>query len=118
MPARRRRNEQFYLLWPACLLLAGIARSKKVAALLILAVPAIRVVCHLLWPSVGMERELLMFHDRVDTLMTGCAAAMFYEKLQFRWRWAPAVGLFLFVVSLYLDVGFEGRYVLSPDLNR
>ena len=110
-------EEQFYLLWPACLALAGLVKSKKVAVSLILASPAIRVVCHLLFPSLGMQRELMMFHMRMDSLMTGCALAIFYERLQFKCRWTLPAAIFLFVVSPYLGEYLHGYYQLPFGLS-
>jgi peptidoglycan/LPS O-acetylase OafA/YrhL len=109
-------EEQFYLLWPACLALAGAAKSKKVAVALIVASPAIRVACHLLMPDLGVERESVMFHMRMDGVLTGCVLAMFYEHLQFKWRWTLPAAIFLFVVSPYLDVRFHGYYKLPLGL--
>jgi peptidoglycan/LPS O-acetylase OafA/YrhL len=108
-------EEQFYLLWPACLALAGIAKSRKAAVALIAAAPAVRIVCHLLLANVGWQ-EQHMFHMRMDSLMIGCAAAMFYDQLQlkqFKWKWAAPTALFLFVVSPYLVTQFHG-YDLLP----
>ena len=110
-------EEQFYLLWPACLALAGLVKSKKVAVALVLASPAIRVVSHLLFPRVGMDRELMMFHIRIDSLMTGCAMAIFYEHLQFKWRWTLPAAIFLFVVSPYLADHLHGYYALPFGLS-
>jgi peptidoglycan/LPS O-acetylase OafA/YrhL len=105
-------EEQFYLLWPACLAWAGLVKSKKVAGALMLASPAIRVVCHFLFPSLGMQRELMMFHMCLDSLMTGCAMAIFYQHLQFKWRWTLPAAIFLFVVSPYLADHLHGYYEL------
>ena len=104
-------EEQFYFLWPACLALAGLAKSGKIAVALIVASPAVRVVCHLLLPNVGWQ-EQLMFHMRMDSLMIGCAVALFYEHLQFKWRWIAPAAIFLFVLSPYLRTRFHGYYLL------
>jgi peptidoglycan/LPS O-acetylase OafA/YrhL len=104
-------EEQFYLLWPACLVFAGIARSKKLAMLLIVAAPAIRVASHLLFPGIGWQ-EQLMFHMRMDGLMIGCALALFEEKLQLSWQFIVPVAAFLFMVSPYLITRLHGYYRL------
>jgi peptidoglycan/LPS O-acetylase OafA/YrhL len=104
-------EEQFYLLWPACLAWAGLARSRKVAVALIAAAPAIRILCHVLLPNVGWQ-EQHMFHMRVDSLMIGCAAAMFYDQLHFKWKWVGPAMIFLFVGSPYLLTRFHGYYLL------
>ena len=53
-----------------------------------------------------------MFHMRMDNLMIGCAAAMFCDQLQFKWKWVAPVIIFLFVVSPYLVTQFHGYYLL------
>jgi peptidoglycan/LPS O-acetylase OafA/YrhL len=104
-------EEQFYLLWPACLALAGLAKSKRLAVALIIASPAIRTVCHLLLPHVGWQ-EQLMFHMRMDSLMMGCAVALFYDQLQVKWTWITPAAIFLFVLSPYLTTRLHGYYLL------
>jgi peptidoglycan/LPS O-acetylase OafA/YrhL len=99
------------VLWPACLALAGISKSKRMAIVLILAGPAVRVLCHLLLPHVGWQKQL-MFHMRIDGLMTGCALALFYDRLYFKWKWVAPAALFLFVLSPYLITRLHGYYLL------
>jgi peptidoglycan/LPS O-acetylase OafA/YrhL len=104
-------EEQFYLLWPVCLALAGISRSKRVALTLICAAPLIRISCHLILPAFGW-REQLMFHMRVDGLMMGCALALFDKQLAFKWNWVWPAALILFVLSPYLITRWHGYYLL------
>ena len=104
-------EEQFYLLWPACLVLAGVSRSKKIALTLICAAPLIRVACHFLLPTVGW-REQWMFHMRIDGLMMGCVLALFYKQLAFKWNWVWPAAFFLFVLSPYLITRLHGYYLL------
>ena len=104
-------EEQFYLLWPACLALAGLAKSGKAAVALIVASPAIRIACHGLLPDVGWQ-EQLMFHMRMDSLMIGCAVALFYDRLQINWTWVVPAAIFLFGLSPYLTTRLHGYYLL------
>jgi len=104
-------EEQFYLLWPACLALAGRSRSGRVALALIAAAPAIRMACHLVLPHVGWQ-EQLMFHMRMDSLMTGCVVALFYDRLRVKWTWVAPAAIFLFVLSPYLTTRLHGYYLL------
>ncbi|MFT3915091.1 MAG: acyltransferase [Anaeromyxobacteraceae bacterium] len=65
-------EEQFYLLWPATLAVAG-RRGVRVALLVLLASPVIRSVHHLLSP---WESLSFMFHARMDALAVGCLVAL------------------------------------------
>jgi peptidoglycan/LPS O-acetylase OafA/YrhL len=78
-------EEQFYLLWQACLVLAGIAKSRRLAVALILGAPIIRVTSHLLFPNMGWQ-EQLMLHMQIDGLMISCSLALFYEKVPPSWK--------------------------------
>jgi peptidoglycan/LPS O-acetylase OafA/YrhL len=53
-----------------------------------------------------------MFHMRIDGLMMGCALALFYNQLAFKWNWVWPATLFLFVVSPYLVTRLHGYYLL------
>ena len=53
-----------------------------------------------------------MFHMRMDSLMIGCVVALFYDKLQFKWKWVGTATIFLFVVSPYLITRLHGYYLL------
>lgn len=67
-------EEQFYLLWPAVLLLLGVKRGWWAAASVILLAPLIRLGLFMLWPSradgVGHQFETV-----ADALATGCLLA-------------------------------------------
>ena len=104
-------EEQFYLLWPACLALAGLTKSKRAALTVIVAAPVVRIICHLLLPHLGWQ-EQLMFHMRMDSLMIGCAVALFYDRLQIKWTWVVPAAIFLFVVSPFLITRLHGYYLL------
>lgn len=73
-------EEQFYLLWPAALILAGVTRSVWVAAAVVLAVPLIRLVEWNFVPSAafGVGHR---FETIADTIAIGCVLACTRELL-------------------------------------
>ena len=113
-------EEQFYLLWPAALVLIGRRRSFWIASGLIIAAPAIRVLSHVLLTRKLGPIENFMFHMRVDSLMFGCALAMVYKNPRFariaerilKWPGMLAALVFFFLVSGYLNQRFQGYYML------
>ena len=78
-------EEQFYLLWPAALILAGRRKSIGLATILIAVCPLIRIGCYCLFPNQRHQIEF-WFHTRMDSLMFGCLLALVagtngYQKL-------------------------------------
>jgi peptidoglycan/LPS O-acetylase OafA/YrhL len=111
-------EEQFYLLWPACLACFGTRRARNMAIGLIALAPLIRIVSHMyLTPNWGFA-EGLTFHNRIDGLMLGCVLAILESepKLCERYRQllhpaAAAVAVvFLLVVSPTLTGIFDRFY--------
>ncbi|WP_438003411.1 acyltransferase [Sorangium sp. So ce321] len=76
-------EEQFYLLWPAAIVLAGFRRGLAIAALAMLAAPLARVATYLAFPAAraGIGET---FPTVVDALAAGCALALARDAL---WRW-------------------------------
>lgn len=112
-------EEQFYLLWPLALVLLKPRRAAMLAGLLIMAAPVLRVLTYFLFPAARSHVPIMM-HTRVDALMFGCLAALWYEDESFQ-RWmrrlyqmgAPLLAvLFLLTVSPFLADRFEGKYLL------
>jgi peptidoglycan/LPS O-acetylase OafA/YrhL len=68
-------EEQFYLLWPAALLLAGIRRGVWVAGAAMVLAPVARVV---VWIFIPVERHLVgeVFPAICDSIAVGCLLAM------------------------------------------
>lgn len=78
-------EEQFYLLWPAALLLLGVRRGWKAAVLVLLLSPFIRLGIFHLWPS-RAEGVGHQFETVADAIATGCVLAC-----QTAWpQWARA----------------------------
>jgi peptidoglycan/LPS O-acetylase OafA/YrhL len=114
-------EEQFYLLWPAALVLLGRRKSLWTALAIIVAAPAIRVLSHVMITGKLGSIENYMFHMRVDSLMFGCALAMVYKSPKFagitqrtlKWQgMLVALGFFLFV-SGYLNQRFQAYYMYT-----
>ena len=106
-------EEQFYLVWPIILLLAGIARSKKFAIAAILLCPAMRTFC---WYA-GVNRDLVFrrFDLVADSLAIGCLLAL--ERDAFRnsaiWkRWKPSA---VIVAAAFVVVGWSLAHRLWPE---
>lgn len=111
-------EEQFYVLWPAALLLLGRRRATKVAITLLFASPLVRVATHFA-PLPGYWDEFVL-HSRLDGLMIGCCAALLRDEAWFeRWRHrlaSPAAAgtgtMVALVLSPLLTYAFRGRYMV------
>jgi peptidoglycan/LPS O-acetylase OafA/YrhL len=68
-------EEQFYLLWPAVLLLAGPRRALWAAAALIVAAPTLRIAYFYLYPDLIPYEVGYRFETVGDALATGCLLA-------------------------------------------
>lgn len=99
-------EEQFYLLWPAVILLAKPRRSLKIAMWVVLLAPVMRAVMAF---GFGASTTSLTRHFQAvsDALATGCLLAGFYNWLGTqRWYmsisgkpWIPAAAGFLLALS-------------------
>lgn len=75
-------EEQFYLVWPPCLVFLGKEKSRYLAVACIAFSPLLRLATYVLAPSLrGMVP--VMLHTRLDTIMFGCAIALFWDEPQF-----------------------------------
>jgi peptidoglycan/LPS O-acetylase OafA/YrhL len=116
-------EEQFYLLWPAALLLLGAKKGIKLATWLILLSPLSRIVTYYLAPH---HRALVgaMLHSGLDSIMFGCLLALLWHNSRFnefvrpliRGRVAALSGLFVLVLSPILQAHFRGSYSLVVGL--
>jgi len=113
-------EEQFYLLWPAALLLLGKRKAIYLAGFLILISPWSRLVTYFVLAPEHRAVVDRMFHSSIDTIMFGCLLALFWQNDRFHrllrigtnsWSMAGAV-FFLFLVDPLLDMRFRGSYSL------
>lgn len=112
-------EEQFYLLWPLCLLTLDERNQTRLAIAIIVLSPFLRVAIYFWQPSVR-GRIPVMLHTRADTLMFGCLLALVLarpngEAALRRFvarRFHYAATLFILFVSPLLEQRFQGAYIL------
>ena len=119
-------EEQFYVLWPAVLLLV-LARSGRVGAtwiaiVLIVLAPLFRVLTHLTEIPYLAHRLYYMLHTRVDSLMFGCLLALvcdtkgFERFYQIARLWVLPGALFTVIISPLMTARFGGAYIYTAGL--
>lgn len=96
-------EQQFYLAWPALIALAGWRRACWVALTAPILLPAIRVLWYFAFPEQRGQLGM-MFHTAVDSILIGCAFALYQARLRCLleryWKWVLPVTLaFVFLVS-------------------
>ena len=112
-------EEQFYWLWPLCLLAAKPRYATIIALILVIADPFVRIGQYFLLPSTR-EQISIMLHTRVDSLMIGCLIASLYKdvrfqeklKLCYKWNLPLLAAVFVFFVSPFLTARLHGIYLL------
>ncbi len=71
-------EEQFYLFWPLCLVFFSKRTCLKIATVLVLISPFMRVFTYAVFPAyrghIGM-----MLHTSIDTIMVGCILALAHD---------------------------------------
>jgi peptidoglycan/LPS O-acetylase OafA/YrhL len=95
-------EQQFYLAWPLAIVLLGWRRAGRLAVVVPLLLPLVRVAWYFAFPG---QRGLLgmMFHTAIDSILIGCAFALHQDRIH-RWlaahRWAfPTALLFVLLIS-------------------
>jgi peptidoglycan/LPS O-acetylase OafA/YrhL len=109
-------EEQFYLAWPPLLVLLGKRKSRYLAVACIVFSPALRLATYVLAPSLrGMVP--VMLHTRLDTIMFGCAIALFWDEPRFHaainklLRADIACGSIVYIlIAPILSERFQARY--------
>jgi peptidoglycan/LPS O-acetylase OafA/YrhL len=117
-------EEQFYLLWPGLLWLAGTRRGMKVAWSVVLIDPVVRAI---MWYFFQASDSAMTKHFEAiaDTLAIGCLLSMnfnrlgasnWYRRFQSSWLfWAIALGLALGGNVLFL-VSQASFYILGQSI--
>ncbi len=113
-------EEQFYLLWPATLLLLRKRRAIYLAGFLILVSPLSRLATYFVLAPPHRAMVDRMLHSSIDTIMFGCLLALLWQNDRFNQRlriltshWSLAgAALFLFLVDPLLDLRLGGSYGL------
>jgi len=93
-------EEQFYLLWPGLLLLAGPRRARPLLVLVIAAVAAWRLAGYLGWTTIGADVQYA-FRGVADWLAAGSLLALMRRSLHARsWYARPLAHPFFPVIVL------------------
>ncbi len=111
-------EEQFYLLWPGVVVLAGLARARWVCLAVILLVPFIRLA---MWRFLEMPAPSPMtreFQAVADSLAVGCGLALVRDALEARPGYmrfvssllAPAVALLVMGASFAIALKSPGLF--------
>ena len=119
-------EEHFYLIWPMLLIAVKPKRAGKAAFILAMAVFAWRVlVGHFQWfATVLLPANLLARTDtRMDALLWGCLAAIYFpviqrnaERIRFSQLWLPILAILLVAEKLRIPGLILLRAVLMPAL--
>lgn len=99
-------EQQFYLAWPLAIALLGWRRAGRLALVLPLLLPGLRVLCWLAFP--GQRGQLgMMFHTAIDSILIGCAFALYQNQIRSwmqRHNWSfPAALAFVFLISPWIS---------------
>ena len=113
-------EEQFYLLWPACMAWCSRRTALAVSFAIILISPVSRVVTYLAWPSMRSHIGM-MLHTHVDGIMMGCFLSLaldgkvWHRALSLtRHALTPVLSLlFLFGVDSYAENRWHGGYMVT-----
>ena len=113
-------EEQYYMLWPLCLLL--LLRSRRAVPLLVLAALAVLLHRNLVWHEDGNWLPLYLRTDmRLDTLLLGALCAFFWQSEYlarlFNGRLAGSVLFIAFLaMTLLLDSRHASYYTWGASL--
>ena len=102
-------EEQFYLIWPGILVLAGYSRAPRLLFWAILSVCMWRSVALRIWQTPG-----IMFHTdlRVDGLLWGCLMAFAFHQFRVpRWLFALSVMAAVVITGWYR---YGGGLIVLP----
>ncbi len=109
-------EEQFYLLWPMTLLLAGPSRAVKIAVSTVLVVPFIRAFMYLGF-SASPTAMTRYFQAVADALASGCLLAFFYNYLGSNNRYTKVtVSPAFILVPAFLMLLSGITYKINPGL--
>ncbi len=121
-------EEQFYLLWPAALLLFGRRKSIYFAGFLIVLSPFSRLLTYDMLAPAHRAMVNRMLHSSIDTIMFGCLLALLWKSERFNRFVSPWIdswssswimagsALFLLVLDPILDYRLHGSYNLLAGM--
>jgi peptidoglycan/LPS O-acetylase OafA/YrhL len=117
-------EEQFYLLWPACMVFFGRKNSLRIATGFVILSPASRIVTYYAWPQ--MRGHLgMMLHTHLDTIMTGCLLALMidmdiwrgFRRIALHPASPIAALIFLMAVDIPASLRWRGNYTLTAGFS-
>jgi peptidoglycan/LPS O-acetylase OafA/YrhL len=117
-------EEQFYLLWPLCMVFFGRVKSLWIAIGVVLLSPCVRVASYYAFPSTRTHLPI-MTHTHMDPIMAGCALALMidlklWEGLRNKLMHPLSVAaslIFLLGVDTYASKRYEGAYLLTAGFS-
>lgn len=117
-------EEQFYLLWPACLVLFRKTTCLWLAVAAVLLSPISRVATYFLLPE-WRGHTGMMLHTRIDTIMVGCTLALvldmklwnsFLRRIN-RLDVVMAAAIFVLFLNAPLSNHYRGVYRLTVGIS-
>lgn len=115
-------EEQFYLLWPLCLVLFRKKACLRIAIASVLLSPFSRVLTYLLFPALRGHINM-MLHTHIDAILTGAALALaqnlgLHEQLRARMAktyWLLPIGIY-FALAPTLYNAMRGYFSLPVGM--
>ena len=118
-------EEQFYLVWPACLAFMSRKNAKRMAWIVVAAMPFVRIASYALFPKSRPQLNW-MFHTSADMILWGALVAFAYsEEVHLRLakkRWFGWATLAYGIAAVF-GMGLAGNLVpghgrfIDPTLN-
>jgi peptidoglycan/LPS O-acetylase OafA/YrhL len=109
-------EEQFYILWPACIALLPRKTCLRIAGLIVVLSPLIRIATYYA-DRARLSSISFMSYTRSDALMVGCFIALAISTRQFGRMLhvfkLPAVAAFAGVILFFVSPYYSNRFRLS-----
>jgi peptidoglycan/LPS O-acetylase OafA/YrhL len=113
-------EEQFYLVWPGFLLLAGLRRARRIATVCVIIFPILRIGSYYFCPGSRSEIEM-MFHTGADQILWGALGAFAVrggalERMRaakFRWAIPWLCGVVVFVLIPFAESRVRGTFIVT-----
>jgi len=113
-------EEQFYLVWPALLLLAGPNRARRIAIVCVVLFPFLRVGSYFAAPGSRSQIEM-MFHTGADQILWGALGAFAVRNgalermrgMKLRWAIPWLCGVVVFVLIPFAELIVRGTFIAT-----
>ncbi len=107
-------EEQFYLLWPACMAFFTKKVATQIAVAILVLSPAVRAITFFAAPSQRLH-ILVHLHTQADPLMAGCLLALALDGERFKTFFAFAKRSWVWLLAMFAlaaDTHFGNRNIL------